>query len=226
MTDDARAWPAPGGDRGDEGVTDAVPGPVDLGKPAHGPAAVTPADPWAPPADAAGTGPTPTVIGWAAPSVHDQQTVTSMPTPQPWAAPAYGTTDPFAPPPAHAGPPEAVPPPPVAPDGPGVVPYGYPGGYGPSPQPQGYYGWPGVGPVPSNGLGTAALILGIIAAAVFCLWPLAIVLGVLAVVFGAVGRAKATRQEATNPGQALAGLICGIAGIVLGVGFGVLMLTA
>ncbi|MEK0100733.1 DUF4190 domain-containing protein, partial [Streptomyces sp. A475] len=32
---------------------------------------------------------------------------------------------------------------------------------------------------------------------------------------GAIGRAKATRGEATNRGQARAGLICGIGGLVL-----------
>jgi hypothetical protein len=35
------------------------------------------------------------------------------------------------------------------------------------------------------------------------------------VIFGGIGRAKARRGEATNPGQSLAGIICGSAGIVL-----------
>ncbi|MGW0817159.1 DUF4190 domain-containing protein [Streptomyces viridiviolaceus] len=125
---------------------------------------------------------------------------------------------------------QPVPPPPIAPDGPGRVPYGYPGGYGhPGPPghvgPQGYYGWPGMAPMPSNGLGTAGLVLGIIAAVGFCLWPLAIIVGILGVVFGAIGRGKARRGEATNPGQALAGIICGAAGIALGIGFGVLVIA-
>jgi uncharacterized membrane protein len=66
-------------------------------------------------------------------------------------------------------------------------------------------------------MGTAALVLGIIAAVLFCAWPLAIVLGVLAVIFGLIGRAKARRGEATNPGQALAGVICGAVGIGLAI---------
>ncbi|MGW6021859.1 DUF4190 domain-containing protein [Streptomyces sp. NPDC055099] len=70
---------------------------------------------------------------------------------------------------------------------------------------------------PANGMGVAGLVLGIVSAAVFCLWPLAIVLGILAIIFGAIGRGRARRGEATNPGQALAGIICGAAGIVLGV---------
>ncbi|WP_231905789.1 DUF4190 domain-containing protein [Streptomyces davaonensis] len=70
--------------------------------------------------------------------------------------------------------------------------------------------------MPSNGMGTTALVLGIVSAGVFCLWPVAIVLGVLALIFGLIGRGKAGRGEATNAGQALAGTICGAAGIVLG----------
>ncbi|MEU6101036.1 hypothetical protein [Streptomyces flaveolus] len=146
------------------------------------------------------------------------------------ASPASGAAGPFAAPAApHAG--HAVPPPPIAPDGPGQVPYGYPGSHGypgqggyAGPQPQGYYGWPGMAPMPSNGMGTAGLVLGIVSAVVFCLWPLAIVLGVLGVVFGALGRGKARGGEATNPGQALAGIICGAVGIVLGIGFGALVI--
>jgi hypothetical protein len=80
--------------------------------------------------------------------------------------------------------------------------------------------------MPSNGMGTAGLVLGILAAIVFCLWPLAVVLGVLGVVFGAIGSRKASRGEATNGGQALAGIICGVAGIVLGVTMGVLVFVA
>ncbi|QOV47789.1 DUF4190 domain-containing protein [Streptomyces chromofuscus] len=126
----------------------------------------------------------------------------------------------------------------MAPDGPGQVPYGYPAaGYGyPPPQPAyaaqhthgaaGYYGWPGGQGEPSNGLGTAGMVVGIISVAGFCLWPVAILLGILGVIFGGIGRAKANRGEATNAGQALAGIICGVVGLVLGVGFGVLVIMA
>ncbi|GGW70116.1 DUF4190 domain-containing protein [Streptomyces griseoloalbus] len=175
------------------------------------------------------------------PSVHDQQTVTSFPAmgdptaaappAQPWAGPsvppapvqpfAHGlAANPFAPPAGG----EHVPPPPVGPEGPGQVPYGYPGGYGGAPG-AGYYGWSGTAPSPSNGMGVTGLVLGIISAAVFCIWPVAILLGVLAVIFGAIGRGKATRGEATNGGQALAGIICGAVGSALGVGFGILVLV-
>jgi hypothetical protein len=146
-------------------------------------------------------------------------------------APPVAPASPYAPPvsyipPAarHAGP-EPVPPPPIAPDGPGRVPYGYPGpaGYGypggPQPPYAGPYGWPGVQPVPSNGMGTASLVVGILGVLFFLLWPISLVLGILGIIFGAVGRAKANRGEATNPGVALAGLICGAGGIVLALVF-------
>ncbi|MFC9285872.1 DUF4190 domain-containing protein [Streptomyces sp. NPDC057052] len=164
----------------------------------------------------------------------------SFPPPRPGTASPgpLGGPGPFAPPADGA-----VPPPPISPDGPGQVPYGGPGGYG-HPGPPGYgvtpsygggpgygvtpghYGWPGTQPAPSNGMGTTAMVLGIVAAGGFCLWPVAIVVGVLALIFGLIGRGKADRGEATNPGQALAGIICGAAGLVLGVGLAVLIIVA
>ncbi|WP_328844585.1 DUF4190 domain-containing protein [Streptomyces sp. NBC_00258] len=165
--------------------------------------------------------------------------------PQPWAnpfappaasappnpfGPPGGAPHPYAPPtgphlhPTHGS---SVPPPPIAPEGPGQMPYGY--GYpgypaygGPGGGPG--YGWPGMPMAPSNGLGTAGLVLGIIAAVGFCLWPVALACGILAVIFGAIGRGKARRGEATNPGQALAGIICGAVGIALAIAFVVVFL--
>ncbi|MET7599693.1 MULTISPECIES: DUF4190 domain-containing protein [unclassified Streptomyces] len=144
--------------------------------------------------------------------------------------------NPFAPPagPASFGGPlpgEPVPPPPVAPGGPGQPLYGYPhypgptvhGGHSPYPGVHSGYGWGVPQPMPSNGMGTTSLVLGIIAAVLFCLWPVAIVLGILALVFGVIGRRRAGRGEATNPGQALAGIICGAVGLLLGIGFAVLI---
>ena len=63
---------------------------------------------------------------------------------------------------------------------------------------------------PSNGLGTAALVLGIVGT-VFCWVPLfGFALGVLAVVLGGLGMAAATRGEATNWTVAAWGLGLGI----------------
>ncbi|MFD3380022.1 MULTISPECIES: DUF4190 domain-containing protein [unclassified Streptomyces] len=260
MSDDAQTPGAAGGDESGVRPEDAAPSAkVPLSKPPAEP------NPWAPPVDAApgeGAGPPP-------PSVHDQQTVTSLPggMPQvPWAGPGAGSVtgpgapvppgsgsaapsaplpgsgpqpwaDPFAPPAAsappnpypyappagphlHPAPGSSVPPPPIAPEGPGQMPYGYgyPGYGGPG------YGWPGMPMAPSNGLGTAGLVLGIIAAVGFCLWPVALACGILAVIFGAIGRGKARRGEATNPGQALAGIICGAVGIALAIAFVVVFL--
>ncbi|NEB17218.1 DUF4190 domain-containing protein, partial [Streptomyces coelicoflavus] len=128
------------------------------------------------------------------PGVHDQATVTSMP------GAGYATPD------------SAVPPPPVAPDGAGApVGYGYPG-YG-----QGY-GWPGMPMAPQNGMGTASMVLGILACALFCMYGVvSLVLGVLAIVFGVKGRRKAELGLASNHGQAQAGFVMGIIGVVLGI---------
>ncbi|MGX1543533.1 DUF4190 domain-containing protein [Streptomyces adustus] len=166
----------------------------------------------------------------------------AYPPPYPAATAGGAPGNPFAPP-AQGG--EPVPPPPIAPDGPGQTPYGYPGGYGYPTQPgygggahgpqapgasglPGYYGWPGMPlpPMADNGMGTAGLVLGILSAVVFCLWPIAIIMGVLGLIFGLIGRRKASRGEATNGGQALAGAICGGAGIFLGIGMIVLMFIA
>ncbi|MGW3068603.1 DUF4190 domain-containing protein [Streptomyces sp. NPDC001130] len=171
---------------------------------------------------------------WAPPTAHATPPAANPFAPPPAMPPAATPpANPYAPPATqHAGP-EPVPPPPIAPTGPGQVPYGYPGtasAYGypglqqlppygtPYPSANGY-GWPGMPPMPSNGMGTASLVLGILSAVLFVLWPLALIMGVLAIIFGILGRAKAKRGEATNPGMALAGLICGGAGIAIVAGF-------
>lgn len=99
--------------------------------------------------------------------------------------------DPFAPPP---GPPP---------------PYGTPVGQ-PAP-----YGTPVA--VVRNGLGTAALVLGILAVVLSVTIVGGVILGLLAIVLGAVGRGRARRGEATNGGIALAGIITGATGLLLSV---------
>ncbi|GGY03960.1 DUF4190 domain-containing protein [Streptomyces anandii] len=152
------------------------------------------------------------------PSVHDQATMASMPA-APFAAPGYDTGGHPAP---GAG--SAVPPPPVAPTGPAAPSgYGYPA-YPTYPGPAGYGGWPGMPMAPQNGMGTAAMVLGILSCCLFCLYGVvSLVLGVLAVVFGVKGRRRAERGEATNHGQAQAGLVMGIIGIFLGIAVVVLL---
>ena len=71
-------------------------------------------------------------------------------------------------------------------------------------------------------MGVASLVLGIIALVLSVLFfPLGIICGIVAIVLGGLGRARARRGEATNGGQALAGLIMGIVGLVVGVIFAV-----
>src|SRR3954467_8934699 len=68
---------------------------------------------------------------------------------------------------------------------------------------------------PRNGAGTAALVLGILALlGSFTVFG-GIVLGIVAIVLGVIGRRRAARGEATNRGSATAGLVLGIIGAVL-----------
>ncbi|MCX5393497.1 DUF4190 domain-containing protein [Streptomyces sp. NBC_00094] len=179
-----------------------------------------PADPWAPP-NRDGVELSKPVT----PPVHDQQTVTSMP--------------------AATGPGGEVPPPPVAPGGPAATPgygyptatppagtYGYPtaapGAYGyptaPTPPVTAGYGYPGHGqpgwqpPQNNNGMGTASMVLGILAVALsFCSYGiLGLILGGVALPLGIAGRKRHLRGEANNRGQAVAGITLGSIGIALG----------
>ncbi|WP_307622710.1 hypothetical protein [Streptomyces sp. V3I7] len=131
---------------------------------------------------------------------------------------ASGAAAPGAPAPqGWTGP--AVPPVPMAPAGhghgaAGAIP---PGGYGVPGYPPGY-GWPGMPMPPQNGMGTTAMILGILSCVLFCMYGIfSIGLGIAAVVLGVKGKKLVDRGEATNRSQAQAGFITGIVGIVLGV---------
>ncbi|GAA0589939.1 DUF4190 domain-containing protein [Streptomyces crystallinus] len=172
-----------------------------------------PVDPWAPPERKGAAGvPDASVPGASVPPgpsvppvslgkpdssagpVHDQPTVASMPGADTGAGAGSG----------------AVPPPPAAPGG-----YGYPAGYPAYPgYGYGHPGWTGMG-TPLNGFGTTALVLGILSVVLFCMWGLGVVLGILALIFGFLGRGRAKRGQATNGGQALAGVILGAVGIVV-----------
>ncbi|GAA2963641.1 DUF4190 domain-containing protein [Streptomyces argenteolus] len=178
-----------------------------------------PRDPWAPPDSRVELG---KQSGTRPPTVHDQPTVTSMPSAEPGTGPIPGASGGFGPPQAD------VPPPPVAPNGPGMPAappagqYGYPAPAPPAAPYGGYPGYPGYGgqpawgnPAPANGLGTAAMVLGIIAVVGFCMWGVGVVLGLLALIFGIIGRGRAKRGEATNAGMALAGIILGSIAMVI-----------
>jgi hypothetical protein len=64
----------------------------------------------------------------------------------------------------------------------------------------------------TNGLAVASLVLGILALVLFFTIVFPIILGILAVIFGAIGWAKAN-QGADHKGLAIAGLILGVMGI-------------
>jgi uncharacterized membrane protein HdeD (DUF308 family) len=89
------------------------------------------------------------------------------------------------------------------------------GAAGPPPPPPAakYGGGPMQDQEPRNGLGTAALVCGIIAVVLSFIpalnaftWPL----GVLAIIFGAVGWSRANKGRATNKSIAITGLVLGI----------------
>jgi hypothetical protein len=80
---------------------------------------------------------------------------------------------------------------------------------------------PGYGTTPAqprNGFGIAALVLGLLAL-VLC-WTIVggVVFGILAVIFGLLGRARTKRGEATNGGVSLAGVVLGIIGLLVAIG--------
>ncbi|MEU0371118.1 DUF4190 domain-containing protein [Streptomyces sp. NPDC006283] len=99
------------------------------------------------------------------------------------------------------------------------------------PQPP-YGGAPGQGTAPNparNGLGTAALVLGIIGL-VFAIIPflfwIGTLLGLLALILGLVGRGRVKRNEATNKGAALAGAVLGLIALIASVVVGIVTVMA
>ncbi len=95
--------------------------------------------------------------------------------------------------------------------------YGAAPGYGQGGDGQPRYGEPQR--LVRNGLGIAALVLGILAL-VFC-WTIfgGIIFGIIAIPLGLIGRARAKRGEASNGGMALTGVILGALGLLVSVGF-------
>ncbi len=67
-----------------------------------------------------------------------------------------------------------------------------------------------------NGLGVAALVLGIVGLVGGFIIPFSGLGSILAIIFGAIGLKRVKRGEANNRGMALAGLWLGIAGVALG----------
>lgn len=113
-------------------------------------------------------------------------------------------SDPFANPPddRRSTPPPSAPPP----------------GWGaPPPSGQSDWGAPGHGGPPqggSNGLGIAALVVGLLA--FFTSWLLiGGVFGIVAIVLGILALGKVKRGEASNKGMAIAGIVLGAIGLLV-----------
>jgi hypothetical protein len=73
-----------------------------------------------------------------------------------------------------------------------------------------------------NGLGTTALVVGVVALVLVLLLlfsPLGALLGLLAVLFGILGLIRVNRGEADNRGQAVAGLVTGALALLFGILF-------
>ena len=69
-----------------------------------------------------------------------------------------------------------------------------------------------------NGVGTAALVVGIVSlvlAVLIIFAALAIPLGIIAAILGGIGMSRASKGEADNRGHALTGLITGLLAIVV-----------
>jgi hypothetical protein len=84
----------------------------------------------------------------------------------------------------------------------------------PPPPPQG-----SPGGAPNNTLGLVSMILGIASIPLVCCFYLGIPLGIAAAITGWMGKQKAEQGLANNRGQAMAGLICGIVAVGIGILF-------
>lgn len=89
----------------------------------------------------------------------------------------------------------------------------YPGGNQPAPQYSGYAPPPAV---PRNGLGTASLVIGIFALLSSPTIGGGVILGILAIILGVVGRGRVKRGEANNGGVAISGVVLGVLGLIAG----------
>jgi uncharacterized membrane protein HdeD (DUF308 family) len=79
-----------------------------------------------------------------------------------------------------------------------------------------------------NGMGTAALVIGVVALVLVVLIlfaPLGAFLGLVALVLGIVGLVRANRGQADNRGQALAGLVTGALALMFAASIGAFFAT-
>lgn len=77
---------------------------------------------------------------------------------------------------------------------------------------------------PRNGVGVAALVVGVVSlvlAVLIFFSPFSFILGLIAIILGIIGMSRASKGAATNRGQAAAGLITGILSILVAIAVGV-----
>lgn len=99
-------------------------------------------------------------------------------------------------------------------------PYPYPPGYAyPPPPPPPYSGYSASPVAPRNGLGTASLVIAIIALVTCASVVLGVILGIVAVVIGFAARGRVKSGEANNGGVAIAGIVLGCVAIVASLAF-------
>ncbi|GAA0943581.1 DUF4352 domain-containing protein [Pseudonocardia zijingensis] len=98
-----------------------------------------------------------------------------------------------------------------------------PNPHGPHPQDTYYFApqyAPPPPPPPRNGLGIAALVLGIVALPLLITgltaW-ISVILGLIAVPLALAGLGRVRRGHATNKGATIAGLVLGVVGVVMGI---------
>jgi hypothetical protein len=73
-------------------------------------------------------------------------------------------------------------------------------------------------------MGVAALVVGVaslVAALSFVLFPLGFIGAIVAIVLGIVASTGGRRTAATNGGQAVAGIVCGVLALITAIVFGV-----
>jgi hypothetical protein len=77
---------------------------------------------------------------------------------------------------------------------------------------------------PANGLGVAALVLGVaslVAAVSFVLFPLALPGGLLAAILGVIAVSRGRTSGATSQGLAIAGIVSGVLALIVAIVFAV-----
>ena len=71
--------------------------------------------------------------------------------------------------------------------------------------------------IPVSGLAIASMVLGIVALVLFCVWPISIPCGVIAIILGALGASecKGPNPRRSGMGMAIAGITCSAVGVGL-----------